>query len=504
MPAVRSWAPARRSRSGSAFARCLSRGAPQVYSPRAAGLHQGQAALTRTGSDIVLHATVFTLGRILPVLALLALWLPWLGAADAPSRVIVVTIDGAISPASADYAIRGIRKAASDHAALVVLQLDTPGGLDTSMRAMIKAILASPVPVATFVAPDGARAASAGTYILYASHVAAMAPATNLGAATPVQLGGGDDSTPFGDKGAKTRDKGEPASRDSRRSKQINDAAAYIRGLAHMRGRNAEWAERAVRESVSLPAAEALKLKVVDVVARDVPDLLRQLDGRKVTVSGVERILRTAGAQTTQTEADWRTRLLMVLTDPSVALILMMIGIYGLLFEFMNPGFVLPGVLGGICLLIGLYALQLLPINYAGIALILLGVLFLIAEAFVPSFGALGLGGVAALVIGMVILIDPEAAPGLAIPWSFIAGFTTLMGAAVFATAYLTVKSRDAPVVTGREQMQGAQAIVLEDFEGEGWARVHGETWRVVSARPMKSGEHARVAGVSGLILTIE
>ncbi|HET7158730.1 MAG TPA: nodulation protein NfeD, partial [Burkholderiales bacterium] len=392
---------------------------------------------------------------VLLMLAVLAFDPLGVRAADPPMPVIVVNVDGAITPASADHVVRGIHKAARDNAALIVLQLDTPGGLDTSMRAIIKAILASSVPVVTFVAPDGARAASAGTYILYASHIAAMAPATSIGAATPVAIGGGGDSVPPADGIAKGKSKGESRDADTLRNKRVNDAAAYIRGLAAMRGRNAEWGERAVREAVSLSSTEALKLKVVDVVARDVPDLLRQLDGRRVTVNGAERVLRTANAATSEINADWRTRMLMVLTDPSVAIILMMIGIYGLLFEFMNPGFVLPGVLGGICLLIGLYALQLLPINYAGIALMLLGVAFLLAEAFVPSFGALGLGGVAAIAIGMVILIDPETAPGLAIPWSFIAGLTTLMGAAVFATAYLAVKSRDKPVVTGREQLHG-------------------------------------------------
>ncbi|MES2564813.1 MAG: nodulation protein NfeD [Pseudomonadota bacterium] len=441
---------------------------------------------------------------MLAVLAVLASAPDSLHAAAPPSQVIVVNIDGAITPASADHVVRGIHKAARDDAALIVLQLDTPGGLDTSMRAIIKAVLASRVPVITFVAPDGARAASAGTYILYASHIAAMAPATSIGAATPVAIGGGGDSVPPADGIAKGKSKGEPRDADTLRNKRVNDAAAYIRALAEMRGRNAEWGERAVREAVSLSSAEALKLKVIDVVARDVPDLLRRLDGRRVTVNGVERVLRTANAATSEINADWRTRMLMVLTDPSVAIILMMIGIYGLLFEFMNPGFVLPGVLGGICLLIGLYALQLLPVNYAGIALILLGVAFLIAEAFVPSFGALGLGGVAAIAIGMVILIDPETAPGLAIPWSFIAGLTTVMGVAVFATAYLAFKSRAKPVVTGREQLQGAPAVILEDFEREGWARVHGETWKVVSAEPMKQGELARVTDVSGLILTIE
>jgi membrane-bound serine protease (ClpP class) len=373
------------------------------------------------------------------------------------------------------------------------------------MRSIIKAIIASPVPVATFVAPDGARAASAGTYILYASHIAAMAPATNLGAATPVSIGiGGDDDSKAPDKSAKDKSKREPSNRDSMRSKAINDAAAYIRGLAEMRGRNADWAERAVREAVSLSAAEARKLKVIDVVARDVPDLLKQIDGRKVNVAGTERILKTADSPMVEIEPDWRTRLLMVITDPSVAVILMMIGIYGLLFEFMNPGFVLPGVLGGICLLIGLYALQLLPINYAGVALILLGLAFIVAEAFMPSFGALGIGGVAALAIGMVILVDPETAPGFAIPLGFVAGFAVMMGLAVFATTYLALKSRRQPIVSGREDLRGAEAIVLGDFVGEGWARVHGEMWRVKSDVPLKSGDHARVVATSGLTLTVE
>ena len=433
-------------------------------------------------------------------------------AAAAP-QVVVITLDGAITPASADYAIRGIRKAADQDAALIVLKLDTPGGLDSSMRSIIKAILASRVAVATFVAPDGARAASAGTYMLYASHIAAMAPATNLGAATPVAIGGGDDGgKPFDLKGAKDKatnkdkekDKPAASNRDSMRSKQVNDAAAYIRGLAQLHGRNGDWAERAVRESVSLSAAEARKLKVVDLVARDVPDLLKQVHGRKVTVNGVERVLNTADAAITEVEPDWRTRALMVITDPSVAVILMMIGLYGLLFEFMNPGFVLPGVVGGICLLMALFAFQLLPINYAGLALILLGVAFIVAEAFVPSFGALGLGGIAALAIGLVILIDTDVAPGFAIPLSFVVALTASMGLALFATAYLAVKARRQPIVTGREDLAGAEGEVLHDFEGQGWARVRGETWRVESRAPLKRGDPIRVIGISGLTLTVE
>lgn len=450
----------------------------------------------------------------LAVVGLLAAWVCLLAllivvtssraAAPAP-EVVVVTLDGAITPATADYAARAMGKAADSKAALIVLKLDTPGGLDTSMRSIIKVILASPVPVATFVAPDGARAASAGTFILYASHIAAMAPATNLGAATPVAIGGDEIGKPGGEKsGKKDADKQQPTSRESLRSKQINDAAAYIRGLAQLRGRNAEWGERAVREAVSLPAAEALKLKVIDVVAHDVPELLKKLDGRKVSVQGGEHTLKTAGAAITEVTPDWRTRLLMVITDPSVAVILMMIGLYGLIFEFMNPGFVLPGVLGGICLLIALYAFQLLPINYAGIALILLGCAFIVAEAFMPSFGALGIGGVVAIVIGMVILIDPDAAPGINIPLPFIAGFAATMGVAVFATAWFALKGQRRPVVSGREYLHGAEAVVLGDFEGEGWARVQGETWRVTSRVPMKEGDRARVVAITGLTLTVE
>jgi membrane-bound serine protease (ClpP class) len=420
--------------------------------------------------------------------------------------VVVITLDGAISPASADYAVRGIRKAADQHAPLVVLKLDTPGGLDSSMRRIIKAILASAVPVATYVAPDGARAASAGTYILYASHIAAMAPATNLGAATPVAIGGsGEEPSNPAEKPLTGKAKERaPSSRESLRSKQINDAAAYIRSLAEMRGRNADWGERAVREAVSLSASEARKLKVIDLIAADIPDLLKQVDGRKVSAAGAERTVKTAGAATTEVEPDWRTRLLMAVTDPSVAVILMMIGVYGIIFEFMNPGFVLPGVLGGICILIALYAFQLLPINYAGVALILLGIGFIVAEAFMPSFGVLGIGGVAALALGMLILIDPDEAPGFDIPLAFVGALSAMMGLLVFATAFMALKARRQPVVSGREDLQGADAVALEDFEREGWARVHGERWRVQSSVPLRCGEHARVTRVSGLTLTVE
>jgi len=434
----------------------------------------------------------------------------------APAPVIVLTLEGAVSPATADYMVRGIRKAADQSAGLVVLRIDTPGGLDTSMRKVVKEILASPLPVVTFVAPGGARAASAGTFILYASHIAAMAPATNLGAATPVPIGIGPQrepekapAKPAPEKDSKQSAKAEPsneaapATKDSMSKKQVHDAAAYIRSLAQLRGRNADWGEQAVREAVSLSAAEAKKLKVIDVVAQDMTDLLGQLHGRKVTVQGVERTLDTAGANTVSIDPDWRSRLLAVITDPSIALILMMIGIYGLIFEFSNPGFVLPGVAGAICLMLALFAFQLLPVNYAGLGLILIGLAFIVAEAFVPSFGALGIGGTAALVIGAVILFDPETAAGFAVPLPFVVTLALVSATIVFAIVALAMRARRRPVVSGREEIIGAPGIVLDNLQTEGWARVHGESWRVVSSVPLLRDQRIRVTRIDGLTLSV-
>ncbi|MGB5081670.1 MAG: nodulation protein NfeD [Burkholderiales bacterium] len=439
------------------------------------------------------------------LIALCTLWAA-LPAQAERAPVVLLTINGAIGPAMADYIHRGIENAHKQGAQLVVLQMDTPGGLDTSMRAIIKDILASPVPVASFVAPGGARAASAGTYILYASHVAAMAPATNLGAATPVAIGapglgkGGDDK----DEG-KSGKPGKGAggnTPDTMTRKQVNDASAYIRSLAQMRGRNADWAERAVREAVSLPAREALKMKVIDLVAEDVPQLLRRLDGRKLKVADSERVLETADVVATAAVPDWRTRFLAVITDPSIAYLLILLGVYALVFEFSNPGLVFPGVVGAICILIALYAFHLLPVNYAGLALILVGIAFMVAELFFPAFGSLGIGGAIAFIIGSVILIDTDI-PGFGIPISLVLGIAAASAVFLFLVVGLALKGRKRPVVTGREELVGSTGEVIEDCEGDGWARVHSETWRIRSAVPLRAGQRVRVTGMGGLLLEV-
>ncbi|MFG0533093.1 nodulation protein NfeD [Pseudomonas sp. yb_2] len=419
------------------------------------------------------------------------------GGQAAPGAVWVLNIDDAIGPASADYLVRSLSQAQAQGAQLVVIRMDTPGGLDSAMRQMIKAILASPVPVASYVAPSGARAASAGTYILYASHVAAMAPGTNLGAATPVRIGGAP--------GTPSDDKAKSGDDETLARKQVNDAAAYIRGLAQMRGRNADWAEKAVREAVSLSASEALRLNVIDQVADDLPDLLRKLDGKTLQVAGQPRQLQTAGASMVEHLPDWRTRFLAVITNPSVALILIMIGVYGLLFEFMNPGSAVGGVVGGICLLLALYALQLLPVSFAGVALILLGITFMIAEAFLPSFGVVGFGGIVAFVVGALILIDTDA-PGFGIPLALIGTLALLSALLIGGVLGMALKARQRALVSGDAGLVGSLVTVTQVMASDPFCGVvlaQGEPWQARCATPLQTGQNVRVTARHGVMLEV-
>lgn len=451
----------------------------------------------------------------------------------APS-VLLLDIKGGIGPATSDHVRRGLTQAASDGASAVVLRIDTPGGLDAATRDINQAILAAEVPVIGWVAPQGARAASAGTYILYACHLAAMAPATSLGAATPVGIGPrgsprgpaapagqppgqtpgqapgqtpdkSPESSP--DRGANpgakpTREAGTGTGDDATVAKAVNDSAAYLRSLAELRGRNVDFAEAAVRDAATLTAREAVEQKVVELMAADLPQLLAAANGRKVKLRDRSVTLATARATSSVFEPGWRTRLLAVITEPTVAYLLLLIGLYGLLFEGYSPGAVFPGVIGAISLLLALYALQVLPVNYAGVALIVLGVALMAAEFAMPSFGALGIGGIVALVAGSLVMFDAQV-PGYGIPGRLIAGIGLASAMLFMGVLWLASRARRVPLVADVSSPLGQVAVAAEDFSGHGNVRIRGEEWQAVSAVPLRRGDHVRVAAIDGLILHV-
>jgi membrane-bound serine protease (ClpP class) len=430
------------------------------------------------------------------------------GVAAAGRYATLIELNGPIGPAMSRYVEQSLADARNPGSTVVILQMDTPGGLDTSMRDIIRAILASPVPVVAYVAPGGARAASAGTYILYASHVAAMAPATNLGAATPISIGG-EPSTPAavpavnpgGDKPQKGLEEIAPGTAEER--KAVNDAVAYIRSLAQLRSRNAVWAESAVRGAASLSSSDALEEHVVDIVAKDVPDLLRQLQGRKVKVADREIVLDTQALAVKSVVPDWRTRVLLILTHPTIAYGLLLIGIYGLLLEGYNPGAVLPGVAGALSLLLGLYGLQLLAVNYAGLALMALGVGLIITEFFMPAFGSLGVGGLAAFVIGSIILFDSHSS-GLRVALPLIVGIAVAGGLVIVAIGWLALRARRRPVSVGVEAMIGAAVEAVNDCQDRCVVRYGGELWNARTSTPLHAGQRARIVKVAQMMLWVE
>jgi membrane-bound serine protease (ClpP class) len=447
-------------------------------------------------------------------------------AVGAGNTVFVVQVDGIISPATSDFILRGLEEAAESQAQLVVIELDTPGGLDTSMRSIIQGILASPVPVASFVAPAGARAASAGTFILYASHIAAMTPASNLGAASPVSIGlpgsGGpapepETSAPAPTGGgaadqAANKQGGKPAPQasspgrggDTMTHKVTNDAAAYIRSLAQLRGRNGDFAEKAVLEAASMSAQEALKAGVIDVVATNVSDLLSKIDGREIKLDNGSTVkLATADAAIERLEPDWRNRFLGFVANPQVALLLMMVGIYGLFFELTNPGVALPGVAGLICLLLSLYAFQMLPVNWAGVALMAAGAGMMIAEVFFSSFGVLGVGGVIAFVLGGMFLTD-TGIPGFDLSVPFLLGTGIVSAALLMAIGTMALKAHRHKVVSGREEMIGLTGVVSSIMGSVIYAEVRGERWRVQCKQPLAQGDIVKVLAMDGLTLTVQ
>lgn len=411
---------------------------------------------------------------------------------DGTPLAYVIKLSGAITPASFDLINRHLKMAAQKEADIVVIEMHTPGGLYDSTQQIIQAIIDSPVPVATYVSPSGSHAASAGTYILYGSHIAAMAPSTNLGAATPIQLQQGDD--------------GKKKEKSALESKMVNDAAAYIRGLAELRGRNAEWAEKAVREAESLTSSEALSKKVIDVIAEDVDHLMTKIDGKTVKMAhGKTMKLDTKGARIETITPDWRHDLLEVITHPNVAFLLMTLGSYGLIYEFANPGALFPGIIGAICLLLGLFALNILPINYSGLALMFLGITLMAAEAFTAAFGILGIGGAAAFALGAMMLIESDM-PGYGIDWWVIASTTAMSVGLLSVLLAVALKAQRRTPTTGIEELLTAEGEVIGWSGGEGEIRVTGEIWKAVTRSQiiLQKGDKVKVVAVDGLILTVD
>lgn len=470
---------------------------------------------------------LFVLGLILLVMGSLFAQDTAISQNNQRNKAYILDIKGVIGPATSDYVRRSLKTARENQAKLIVLQIDTPGGLSTAMREIIQDILQAQIPVVSYVTPQGARAASAGTYILYASHVAAMAPGTNLGAATPVQIGGGGRS-PFpipgsperNDKPKESEDtttentKEEKADGDTSASKPkagiqdkvLNDSIAYIRSLAQLRGRNVEWAEKSVREASSLSSEDALKENVINILADDLKELMIQLDGRKVKVLETTVELETTNLKLIDIKPDWRTNVLSIITNPNIAYILMLVGFYGIIIEFYSPGLIGPGIIGAICLVLAFYAFNVLPVNYAGLALIMLGIAFMIAEAFAPSFGILGLGGAAAFVIGSIMLIDTDV-PGYEISWQMVASVGVASTAFFLMTVFMLGRSRRNPVVSGREQMIGSEAEIIDWHGDVGRVRAHGEIWQaktVDGKKTLSAGMRVQISRIDGLTLIVK
>ncbi len=441
--------------------------------------------------------------KILPVIFVVfsaLLCLPAYAQETAP--VLVLEMDGAISPAFSDYLDQGIAAAVQEGAQLLVIELDTPGGLLTSTRDMVTSILESPVPVAVWVTPPGAHAASAGTFILYASHIAAMDSGTNVGAATPIQMG-----SPFGPQEHEEKnEEQDDTNKDALDRKALEDTAAFIRGIAELRDRNADWAELAVTEARSITSSEALEIKVIDLIATSRKQLLNDINGRSVNLKGGKTAtLDTAGAPVIEMPPKLRTQLLSFISDPNVAFILLTIGIYGLILEFYNPGTMIPGTIGVICLIAALFALNIIPVNATGIILLLVGLAFMASEAFVPSFGILGIGGFIAFLFGATIMFETPDMPGMALDLGVIWGIGVLGAMIMGLVIWLTVKSIRKKVSTGTESMVGQHAKVVEWSKDKGRVHIQGENWQARSSEPfdLTKEDTVLVSAVDGLTLII-